>query len=260
MERHSAEGHLENYEALVQNVVRSKPDLVLVVSNQLAKLLKEATLTIPIVALTSDPIDAGLVASLARPGANLTGVSGDPGLEIWGRRFQLFREVIPTLSKVGILTLRGSLERDVMLRTAASAEITVVGPSDLENSNELDYRNFFAAASHADAEALFVGGSIEHITKRQLIVELAAKFRLPAIYVAPSFAEAGGLMSYGPDAVEMLRQCARSIDKILKGSKPGDIPYYLPIKFELVINLGTANALGLAIPDKLLSTADEVIE
>jgi putative tryptophan/tyrosine transport system substrate-binding protein len=123
-----------------------------------------------------------------------------------------------------------------------------------------DYRSFFAAASYEGADALFVEGSPEHITKRALIVELAEKFRLPAIYPYRSFVEAGGLMAYGTDVVDVFRQLARSIDKILRGTKPGDIPYYQPIKFELVINLKAAKSIGLTVPPPVLSLADDLIE
>jgi putative ABC transport system substrate-binding protein len=259
VERYSAAGRFEDYPELVHAAVSSNPDLVFVVSNWMTRSVKAATSTIPIVAITSDPVVEGLVPSLARPGGNLTGFSIDPGLEIWGKRFQLFREVVPRLSKVGILA-RASSERAAMLLTAEQAGIRVVGPSLIDSSTEADYRGFFAAASDNGADALFVEGSPEHITKRDLIVELADKFLLPAIYPYRSFVEAGGLMAYGTDVVEVFRQIARSIDKVLKGAKPGDVPYYQPTKFELVINLKSAKAIGLIVPPPVLSLADELIE
>jgi putative tryptophan/tyrosine transport system substrate-binding protein len=139
---------------------------------------------------------------------------------------------------VGILAQRQNPERDAMLQTAEKAGIAMVGPLLVDSGSDADYRRFFAATSQEGADALFVDGSPENITKRQLIVELAAKFRLPAIYPFRSFVEAGGLMAYGTELGEVFRQAARSIDKILKGTNPGDIPFYLPTKFELVINLG----------------------
>jgi len=260
IERYSGEGRPENYPELAHNVASRNPDLVFALTDWMARLLKEATSTIPIVALTSDPVAAGLVPSLARPGGNLTGVSVDPGMEIWGKRFQLFREVVPTISKVGILALRQGRERAAMLQTAEKAGIPVVGPSAVDSGSEAEYRRFLVATSQDGADALFVDGSAEHITKRQLIVELAAKFRLPAIYPYRSFVEAGGLMAYGTDLVEVFRQCARSIDKILKGTNPRDVPFYQPTKFELVINLEAAKALGLSVPPSALALADELIE
>jgi putative tryptophan/tyrosine transport system substrate-binding protein len=259
IERYSGEGRAESYPALARSVADRNPDLVFVSGVAMARLLEQATSTIPIVAVTNDPVADGLVPSLARPGGNLTGVSVDPGLEIWGKRFELFQEVIPTLSRLGILALRENPERAAILRTVQKAGVAVVGPP-LEGSSEADYRRFFAATSQQDADGLIVESNAEHVAKRQLIVELAAKFRLPAIYPYRSFVDAGGLMAYGTNLAEVLRQGARSVDKILRGANPGDVPYYLPTKFELVINLETAKALGLTVPPSLLALADELIE
>ncbi len=231
------------------------------VSTPLAKVVKEATSTIPIVAVTSDdPADAGLVSNLARPGGNLTGVSTDPGPEIWGKRFQLLREVVPTISKAEILALPGNSDRTAMLRTAEKVGIRCVGPLLIESGSEEDYRRFFLATSKDGADALLIDGSAEHITKQQLIVELAGTFRLPTIYPYRTFVDGGGLMAYGTYTGEVFRQSARSIDQILRGRKPGDIPFYLPAKFELVINLTAAKELNLTIPPLVLSLADELLE
>ena len=262
IERYSGEGRVENYTAIAQTAVARNPDLLVAITPTIARTLKEATSTIPIVALTaSDPVVEGLVPNLAHPGGNLTGVSAEPGLEIWGKRFQLFREVVPTISKVGLLAVgTNPQERAAMLQTAEKAGVRVVGSALVDSGSDADYRRFFVAMSKDGADALFVDGSPENVTKRQLIVELAAEFRLPAIYASRSFVEAGGLMAYGTDLVDTFRQGARSIDKILKGTKPGDIPYYLPTKFELVINLGAAKALGLTIPSSVLSLADDLVD
>jgi putative ABC transport system substrate-binding protein len=171
IERYSGEGRTDNYLALAQSVVGRNSDLLFVVSTPLAKLVKEATSTIPIVAVTTDdPADAGLVSNLARPGGNLTGVSTDPGPEIWGKRFQLLREVVPTISKVGILALPGNSDRTAMLWTAEKVGIRCVGPLLIESGSEEDYRRFFLATSKDGADALLIDGSAEHITKQQLIV------------------------------------------------------------------------------------------
>jgi putative ABC transport system substrate-binding protein len=246
--------------SLAHNVVSRNPDLVIAMTAWMATPLKKATSTIPIVAVSSDPVNDGLVTSLAHPGSNLTGASVDPGLEIWGKRFQLFREVVPTISKVGILAQRQNSERDAMLQTAEKAGIAMVGPLLVDSGSDADYRRFFVATSQDGADAIFVDGSPENVTKRQLIVELAAKFRLPAIYPFRSYVEAGGLMAYGTELGEVFRQAARSIDKILKGTNPGDIPFYLPTKFELVINLKTAKTFGLTVSPSVLTLADELIE
>jgi ABC-type uncharacterized transport system substrate-binding protein len=147
-----------------------------------------------------------------------------------------------------------------MQEAAEKAGIAVVGPFYADNGSEEEYRNLFATMSQAGADALFVDESPEHITKRQLIGELAAKYRMPAIYPFRSFVEAGGLMAYGIDLVEIFRQAARVIDRILKGAKPAEIPFYQPTKFELVINRTAAKELGLVVSEPLLARADEVIE
>jgi putative tryptophan/tyrosine transport system substrate-binding protein len=260
VERYSGEGRSDSYSDVARKAASLKPDLAFAITVWMAKPLKEAAPTIPIVAMTSDPVDVGLVSSLARPGGNLTGVSVDPGLEIWGKRFQLLQDIIPSMRKVGLLATRGNPERAAMIQTAEKAGIAVSEPSLLEGGSDEDYRAFFIAVSKNGPDALFVDGSPEHITKRRLIGELAARCRLPAIYPFRSFVEVGGLMAYGVDLTELFRQAARSIGEILTGTKAGDIPYYQPIKFELVINVGTAKALGLVVPPSTLSLADELIE
>jgi putative ABC transport system substrate-binding protein len=261
IERYSGEGHAEIYPKLARDIVASNPNLVVAFTNRVVVPLKEATSTIPIVAMTGDPVDLGLMPSIARPGGNITGVSIDAGSEIWGKRLELFREVVPKISKLAILGLRQSPEVALMQKAAEKAGVVVVGPSYLEDASEAEYQRVFAFMSQEGADALFVDTSPELITKAQLIGELAKKYRLPAIYPFRSYIEdGGGLMAYGVDFVELFHQAARSIDKILKGAKPGDIPYYRPTKFELVINQKAAKDLGLVIPESLLARADEVIE
>jgi putative ABC transport system substrate-binding protein len=260
VERFSGEGRVENYPKLARDVAARNPNVVFAITVWMVGPLKEATSTIPIVAMTSDPVQLGLVASMARPGGNITGVSVDAGLELWEKRLQLFREVVPTISKLGILGIQKNPEAAVMQQTAEKAGITVVGPSYVDKGSDEEYRDVFVTMSQAGADALFVDGSPEHITKRQLIGELASKYRLPAIYPFRSFVEAGGLMAYGIDLVEIFRRAARVIDQILRGTNPADIPFYQPTKFELVINQRAAKAIGLIVSEPLLARADEVIE
>jgi putative ABC transport system substrate-binding protein len=259
IDRYSGEGRVETYPRLANDAATRHPNLIFAVSNFMAIPLKEATSAIPVVAMTSDPVDLGLVTSIARPGGNITGVSVDAGLEIWDKRLQLLREIAPTISKVGILALQKNREAGSMQETAQRAGIAVVGPF-ADNGSEEEYRRVLAIMSQDAADALFVGESPEHIAKRKLIGELAEKYRLPAIYPFRSFAEAGGLMSYGINFVEIFRQVARQIDQVLKGAKPGDIPFYQPTKFELVINRKAAKDIGLVISEPVLARADEVIE
>ncbi|MBR1245853.1 ABC transporter substrate-binding protein [Bradyrhizobium sp. AUGA SZCCT0169] len=260
IERYSGEGRVESYPKLARDVSTRSLDLIFAITVWMVAPLKDSTRTTPIVAMTSDPVDLGLVSSMARPGGNITGVSVDAGLEIWGKRLQLFREVAPAISKLGILALRRNPEGAAMQATAEKAGISVVGSSFLDNGSEPEYRRVFALMSQEGADALFVDGSPEHITKRQLIGELAEKYQLPAIYPFRSFVEAGGLMAYGIDFLEIFRQVARTIDQILKGAQPGDIPFQQPTKFELVINRKAATNIGLLLPEPLLARADEVIE
>jgi len=228
IERFSGEGRVDTYLKLARDVAARNPDVVFAISVSLVLAMKQATSTVPIVAMTSDPVGHGIAASIARPGGNITGVTVDTGLELWAKRIQLLREVAPRLSKLGILATRTNPEGAAMQEAAEKAGIVVVGPSYVDNGSEGEYRKLFAAMSQTGTDALFVDGSPEHITKRQLISELAAKARLPTIYPFRSFVEAGGLMAYGIDLVEIFRRAARVIDQVLKGAKPDDIPFYRP--------------------------------
>jgi ABC-type uncharacterized transport system substrate-binding protein len=265
VERFSGEGRIDHYPELAREAVAHNPDVIFAITNGMAGVLKEVTSTIPIVALTADPIQSGpvqsgLVTNLARPGGNITGVSVDAGLELWEKRLQLFREVVPTISKLAIVGIAKNPEAAAMQETTEKAGIGVAGPFFMNKGTDDEYREVFATISQSGANALFVGGNAELVTKRQLIAELASKHRLPAIYAYPVFVEAGGLMSYGTDLMEIMRRAARDVDQILGGANPGNIPYYQPTKFELVINLKAAKEIGLTVPEPLLARADEVIE
>jgi putative tryptophan/tyrosine transport system substrate-binding protein len=260
VERFSGEGRSDHYPELAREAAASNPNVIFVITNYMVGPLKEAASTIPIVALTADPVQTGLVTSMARPGGNITGVSVDAGLQLWGKRLQLFREAVPTISKLAILGVQKNPEAAVMKETTDKAGLRVAGPFYVNKGSDDEYREVFATMSQSGANALFVDGSPEHITKRQLIGELAATYRLPAIYPYRSFVEAGGLMSYGVDFVEIFRQVAGEIDQILKGANPADIPFYQPTKFELVVNVKAAKEIGLTVSEPLLARADEVIE
>lgn len=260
IERFSGEGRVDGYPKLASDAAARNPDVVFAISVSLVLAMKHATSIVPIVAMTSDPVGHGIAASIARPGGNITGVTVDPGLELWAKRIELLREVAPKISKLGILATRANPEAGAMRDAADKAGITVVGSSYVDNGSEEEYRSLFATMSVTGTDALFVDGSPEHITKRQLIVELAAKSRLPTIYPFRSFVEAGGLVAYGIDLVEIFRRAAGAIDQVLKGSKPADIPFYQPTKFELVINRAAGKEIGVVFSEQLLARADEVIE
>jgi putative ABC transport system substrate-binding protein len=237
-----------------RDLVEQDVDVVVVGSNELAEALKKATTTVPVVFVAvADPEEAGLVASLARPGGNITGFSHLTG-ELTGKRLQLLKDTVPRLRSVACLATQKHRE---IGREAARLGLQIQffvarQPSEIGAA--------FAAARAARPEALLVHPHPMFWLERQTIVQLASKIGLPAIYESADFVRAGGLMAYGASLVDMLRRAAGYIDRILKGAKPADLPVEQPTKFELVINLKTAKALGLTIPPSLLVRADQVIE
>jgi putative ABC transport system substrate-binding protein len=263
VERYSAEGRTDQYSELARDVVRSNPDLIFTDQNGLVLALKAATTTIPIVGYTSDPVANGIVSSLARPGGNITGVSVNAGPEISGKYVQLLREAIPGVSTVGYLGWRGMWEQAegaALQEAARRVQISLIGPPLDYPLDAAEYRRVIAAMAQAGAQALIVGRTPSTYENLRLIFELAEAGRLPAIFPYPEAGKLGGLLSYGPDVVEGVRHWANQIAQILRGTNPGDIPFYQPTKFQLVVNLKTAKALGIEMPASLVARADEVIE
>jgi putative tryptophan/tyrosine transport system substrate-binding protein len=263
IERYSGEGRAAHYPDLVRDVVSRNPDVIITTTNNLVLDFKAATTTIPIIGLFAVPVEAGIVASLARPGGNITGVAVDVGLEQWSKRIQLLQQVVPQATRFGFLESRlvreqwEAFARDLAGRTG----ITRVGPPFDHPIDEAEYRRVFAALAQDRAQGIVVNDEEENMTNLKLIVELAEKTRLPAIYPFKIFVEAGGLMSYGTDVPAFAHRLADMADQILKGvAKPSEIPIFQPTKFELAINLKTAKALDLTVPATLLVAADEVIE
>jgi putative tryptophan/tyrosine transport system substrate-binding protein len=262
VERYSGEGRPERYAELARDVVNTHPDLIVAVAARLSLDFKMATTTIPIVSLIIDPIAMGLVASIARPGGNITGVTISGGLELIGKRIGLLVEAMPKLSTVGYLVSRpwwedprGEAAREAAKQAGISLKAVLLGAF-----NEAEYQHVFRSMEQDRADALMVSDETENFTNRATIVELAAKGRIPTIYSYREFVQVGGLMAYSIDQVEIYRHLANLIDKIFRGANPGDIPFYQPTKFELSINLKTAKALGFEMPAMLLGRADEVIE
>ena len=220
---------------------------------------KNATQMIPIVTSSQDPVRSGFVAGLPRPGGNITGLTNLTS-ELVGKRLELLKEVIPQLSRVAVLWTPSHPASATWRRTEVAAQSLGVQLQAAEVRDRDDLEPAFAAIKRERAEALFMIRSpiVNDLTKR--IANLAAKSRLPAIYDDKRFPQLGGLMSYGTDLADLDRRAAIYIDKILKGAKPADLPIERPTKFELVINLKTAKALGLKIPAHLLMEADAVIE
>src|SRR5262245_1973434 len=263
VERYSGEGRTAQYADLAREVVGRRPDVILTGKNDMILLLKAATPTIPIVGIAADPVGARIVPSLARPGGNVTGVSVDAGLEVWGKRLELLKQVVPRLSRVGFLADRDQWDkffRTALEDAARRAGLNFVGPLLHGPLQEPEYRRVILAMADAGAEALLANDQSENITNRWLISELATAARLPAMYPYPEFVSSGGLMAYGVELSEVYRGAAGQIDQHLRGTKPAEIPYQQATKFLFVINLKTAKTLGLTVPPSLLARADEVIE
>jgi len=254
------EARVERFAELAAELVRLKVDVIVTQATQPVIAAKQATTTIPIVFVaTGDPVGTGLVASLARPGGNVTGLSlQNP--ETTGKRVELLREVVPSLNQLAVLFDIGnpanvpvmseleaaarSLKLDLVVRQVRQAEDIEPAFESLKNR----------------ADAIFVMGGPLAVSNRTRIHTLAMRTRLPATYNTREYVEAGGLMSYGPNLPDLYRRAGDYVDKILRGAKPGELPVEQPTKFDLVINLTTAKALGLTIPESFLLRADEVIE
>jgi len=261
IERRFSEGRYERLPALAAELVRLKVDVIVAGGAPAPEAAQRATSTIPIVMLNhGDPVGSGLVASLARPGRNVTGLSFIAP-DLVGKQLQLLKEVVPGISRVAVLSDPTVPAQALMLREAeVAARSLKVQLQMLEARAPSDFASAFSAMTKDRAGALIVLGAVMFFIQRTRIVELAAQSRLPAMYWAKEFAEAGGLMAYGSNIREMYRRAATYVDRILKGAKPADLPVEQPTKFELVINLKTAKALGLTIPQSVLGRADEVIQ
>ena len=262
IEWRSAEGKADQLPGLAAELVRLKVDAIVTGGAGATRPAKEATSTIPIVmAQDSDPVESGFVTSLSRPGGNITGLSTlHPEISV--KRLEILKEVLPRLSRVaffGTSTWAGNAHG--LRETEMAARTLAVNLQYLDVSRPKDFEIAFQAARKGQAEAvvMVVWGPLLN-PRRKEIAELATKSRLPTIYRERQHVEAGGLMAYGPDIPDLFRRAAIYVDKILKGAKPADLPVEQPTKFELVINLKTAKALGLTIPQTLLLRADEVIQ
>jgi putative ABC transport system substrate-binding protein len=258
-ENRSTEGHLDRLPTLAAELIGLNPDVLLAYSTPAARALKKATSTIPIVFVSAgDPVAGGLVDDLARPGGNITGFSTISSV-IVGKRLELLKETVPKLARVAVLWSRqGSALQWKESQTPAQKLGLQLHSMEVNSADR--YENAFEEAVKAGSSALVVGGSALDNANQKTIVDLAAKYRLPAICPRADYIAHGGLMSYGADRDEPYRRAASMIDKILKGTKPADIPVEQPKKFELVINLKTAKQIGLTIPPNVLARADRVIK
>jgi putative tryptophan/tyrosine transport system substrate-binding protein len=257
-----AEGRVDRLPDLAAELVRLKLDLIVSAGTQGVTAAKNATETIPIVMIgVRDPVGTGLIASLQRPGGNVTGVSGSAGLEIVAKQLELLKETVPKIRRVAILSNPANAYHQLAIREVnVAARSLGVQLQLLEARGPNEFDGAFAAMAKERVGALLVLSDAMLNSHRTRLADLAARSRLPAAYGVRESVEAGGLMSYGPSFLDFYRRSAAYVDKILKGAKPADLPVEQPTKFELVINLKTAKALGLTVPDTLLARADEVIE
>lgn len=256
-----ADGKASRLPELAAELVRLKVDAIFTQSWPAAVAAKQATTTIPIVInAAGDPVGTGLVASLAHPGGNITGL-GDWATELSAKRLQLLKETVPKLSTVAVLWNSADGGMTLRFRRIQSAAPTLgvtVRPLGVQEPD--DFEQAFAAMTLERPDALFVVADVLTRLQHKRVVEFAAQNRLPAMYELREFVADGGLLSYGPIFPDLLRRGAAFVDKILKGAKPADLPVEQPTRFELVVNLKTAKALGLAIPQSVLIRADHVIQ
>ena len=262
VERRSAEGHAERLPALAAELLALKPEVLVGAGPQVAVVLKSATSIVPIVFVAVfDPVGIGLVQSLSRPGGNVTGLATYVPGDAIAKRVEILRELFPGASKIALLVNpdnpmhRLALVEEVP-RTARNLNVALL-IVEATTAEEFDIAFASATSQHADAMDV-LGDSVQNLNASR-IVALAAQYRLPAIYLFRQFA-AGGLIVYGPDLTDLLRRAGDYVDKILKGTKPADLPVEQPTKFELIINMKIAKALGLTVPPSLLVRATEVIE
>ena len=258
-ERRYADGRMERLPDLAADLVRLRVDVMVSGSNPITAAAKRATTTIPIVMISVlDPVGSGFVASLARPGGNITGVSIDASAEIHAKFLGLLAEIVPGLSRVGVLRPAdyGSFGF-AQLEAAARKRNVALDVVEIRSLDQLE--GAFATMAGKRVGAVVVVGSLFYL-RRQQLADLALRHRLPAIHSLKDYAQVGLLLTYGPNLQELYRQAAGYVARILRGAGPADLPVEQPTKFELVINLRTAKALGLTIPQSVLLRADEVIQ
>jgi putative tryptophan/tyrosine transport system substrate-binding protein len=256
----SAEGKYERLPALAADLVDRKVDVFFASGDEKILALKQATITIPIVMTACDAIEVGFISSLAHPGGNLTGVTCMSG-DLAVKRLELLKEAVPRMSRLAVLFNPGDAHAGLEVsRVQTVARSWGISVQALTVRDPLELEDRFVAMTRERADTLFVVGQSFTWTHAKRIVDLAAKSRLPAIHAFREAPDAGGLMSYGPNGNEMDRRAATYIAKIFKGARPADLPVEQPTKFEFVINLKTAKALGLTIPPSVLARADEVIQ
>jgi putative ABC transport system substrate-binding protein len=260
VERRFAEGNLERLPALARELVQLRMDVIVAVGVTTTRAVRDATATIPLVMYGNfDPVAAGIVPSLARPGGNSTGIVIAPGGTLAEKKLELLKAAVPRAERM-ILLAPADPGFAGQVREAQTAASSLGVRLDVVEVRDGDFERAFTTIAAQRPEALFVGAHASFMVSRMRIIELAAKHRLPAIYEWPEQVEDGGLMSYGASLSGIARRIAAYVDRIFKGAKPGELPIEQPTRIELVINLKTAKALGLTIPQSLLLRADRLID
>jgi len=261
LERRSAEGHPERYPDIFAEIAKLNTDVIVAAGGgALLRRGRDAASAIPIVMLgSSEPVKHGLAQSLAHPGGNVTGLTFDAGAENEGKRLQYLREAIPTLARVSYLGQKGVWEDPIGLAARNAAQTLGIELLFAEHKPD-KLAETFTAIEQQKPDALFASPSTTTFAQRQQILAFARRARLPAIYPFAQMAVAGGLMSYGANTLDLGPRAARYVDKILRGAKPGDLPIERPTRFDLIVNLKNAKALGITIPQSILLRADRVIE
>lgn len=263
VERRSAEGRSDRYTEIVADVINYAPDVVIAVTSRMALQFKNSNSTVPVVMIGTDPIGVGIVESLSRPGKNITGFTIDAGSEFVGKHLQLLRDMLPNLNKVGFLAPRAEWDQiygQSLLSEARSVGITVVGPPIESPLQEKDYRTSLMSMADGGIEALLVSAAAESVARRVSIIQFAQEQRWPVLYPNRLYVKDGGMAAYSIDIGGIAKGVAHYIDLIFKGTKPGELPFQQPVRFDLLINLKAAKAIGLDIPAAVVAIADEVIE
>ena len=257
-----AEGNVERLPGLAAELVRNKVDVIVAPAGSAALAAKNATGSIPIVMIfASDPVEMGLVASLRRPGGNITGTTFTPGPEIFGKQLQILKEAVPHASRVAVLSNPADPSFALQVRQVeATGRSLGIRLQHVEARGPEEFDSAFAAMARERADALLVTGTSTFLAHRVRLAELAVKGRLPTMHSFRESVEAGGLMAYAVNMADFVGRSAVYVDKILKGAKPADLPIEQPTKFELLINLKAAKALGITVPQALVLRADEVIQ
>jgi putative ABC transport system substrate-binding protein len=263
----STEGNSERRSEIAHDAVRGNPDVIFVITAPLTQAVKDVSATIPIACMTSDPIALGLATNLARPSGNVTGTVIDAGIEGWGKKLQLLREVAPKTKRIGFLARQavweGTETPAVVRAIRAAAEaigVDLLGVPVASPMQEVEYRHAFEIITTEKIEALVVQDTEENLAQSQLIVDLVEKAKIPAVYPFRSFAKVGGLITYAVDEFDLMRYAAIQVVQMLKGKPVQEIPWYQARSFQLILNTKAASAIGVAFPPSLLAIADEVIE